>query len=217
MGLLNLIYHGLTKYAKSDKVPPHSTGYGSTRISKFEPNLMELCRSSRLFVAAMSIAADGTAPGQTLPTTSAQHIFYNNSPGKYLVPLRLGFYNCTATAGTAGQSLWAGVTPLPLATPITGNTTGCTVGSLRGATAGNVAFYTLAGTVPTMQANYVLLGGVETVAETTVGCGAAFDTQGMFIVPYGYALAAAVLSGAGNTPIFGVSCTFALLELDLEG
>ena len=216
MNLVNLTYQGLTKYARSDRLPFQGSGFGSLRMSKFEPDLLELCRSGRLYVASTSIATNGQASVQDVPTTTASFSLYNNSAGKYLTPLRMGAFNSGGTTG-AGFTLLAGVTPLPLATPAVANGTGHTVGSLRGGTVGNLVFLATAVTVPTMAANFVAVGGIETAADATVGCGAVFDVAGMFIVPYGYSLAAAVLSGAGTSPKYGISVVFALLELDLDG
>ncbi len=140
------------------------------------------------------------------PSTTAGALLSNNFPAsnpKFIVPLRI---SAALTGGTAaaGASIIAGVTPGPLATVLAAHGTGQTVGSTNGRTnpwAPNV-WYNAAQTVPTMAAQYLIVGGEETTADATVGQGfGPYDVAGMFVVPAGgFGLALGVLSGAGTSP-----------------
>ncbi len=137
-----------------------------------------------------------------LPTTTGPIILFNSSPAgqgaKVLVIKRVSACYASGTEGAAGFGLFGGVTPSVLATPLTANSTGCSVQATRGYGT-SVAFVGVAKAIATGTA-WQHLGGIVTLAATLTGNGYSAETASHpFVVPPLFAFSFGVLSDLGTT------------------
>lgn len=212
--------YGLFGKVSRGEVDLQATGYRSLRVAQVEPEYLELARAGRLFIAATSIATNGRAPVTDVPTTTANWCLFNPATNRnnHLAILEAGFWNSGGTTAV-GQTLIGGVTPLPLATAIAANATGHTVGNTRGANPSGGAvlpFLSVNVTVPSMAAQFGILGSMESTADATVGAGGVWKQGGKHLVPPGHGFAVDIISGAGTSPKLAIYILGAILEVDAE-
>src|SRR5262245_11424353 len=114
LGSLRVVIDAVTKWGKG-AADARATPFRSLAVAITEPDLFELSRSGRLFVASTTAVAGGRAPTVDLATTTANWLLFNpaDSP-RALTVVSLGYYLASGTADK-GSSLFAGVTAQKLA------------------------------------------------------------------------------------------------------
>ena len=191
------------------------TAYESVAVASVEPSGFELTRGGRRFIGGNQIIANGIAPVAAIPTTTATLALYNADPDKSLVIERLGFWLGSGTAA-AGATLFATVSAGPIASPPTAHATGYGTQNANGGTQASRAFWSAAVTLPGSPAWFQVLSSFQ-AAAANVGQGDIIaNLEGLIIVPPLRALGLAILSGAGTSPLYGVSCVHVEIEADLE-
>ena len=196
------------------------TGLESQAVAQVELPLWEASRSGRMFGGGCQIIANGIAPVSAIPTTTATLALFNAEPagGRSLVINRLGFALGSGTAA-AGATLFVSVSPGPLATAPTAMATGYAVQSLNGSSRASRALWATAQTFPSSPSNG-WMGVISTfqLAAANVGQGDGFaDLDGLIVVPPRYAMGIAILSGAGTSPLYAVSASWAEFEGQIAG
>lgn len=197
-----------------------STVLESLAVAIVEAENVECARAGRRFCGGTQIIANGIAPVAAIPTTTATLGLYNAEPagGRSLVIDRLGFYLGSGTAA-AGATLLAAVSTGQLATAVAANATGYGSQSMSGSGSQTRARWGTALTFPTSPiANaWIQILSTQQLAAANVGQGdGQVELKGAFIVPPGYCLGFAILSGAGTTPLYAITAQWTELELDLE-
>jgi hypothetical protein len=216
--LIELVIDRIRKSANVNKAQARGTLLGSLAIAQVEPPLAEIARSGRMFHGGTQIIANGIAPVAAIPTTAATLALCNTDAagGRSLIVDHLAVFlgSGTPAAGMTLLGAVAPVTALPAANAA--QPTGYGVAPSRGMTSASKAVWatalTLTGTpvwspiLSTLQAAAANVGQGDNVAEL----------RGSIIVPPGYVLALAILSGAGTTPLYGIGARWGEMELDLE-
>lgn len=180
-----------------------TTNLGSQRIAQLEAPGFEMSRSGRSFVGGLQLITSGIVPVVDLPTTTGPLVLFNAAnpganPPRYLVVKRISMGYASGTLAAFGSTLFAGVTPIVLATALVTNGTNCTIQATRG-TGASVAFIDVAKAIGAGTA-WVLLGGIAHGAATTMSIGYTVDVSAHpFIVPPGFALTVGTLGGLGTT------------------
>lgn len=197
------------------------TDHESVAIATVEDMKLELARAGRRFMGGNQIIANGIAPVTAIPTTTATLALYNDEEagGKSLVIDRLGYWLGSGTS-TAGATLLATVSVSTVASAPTTNATGYGSASCSGSGQVTRALWTTAVTLPatTTRANaWIQVTSTFQLAAANVGQGDGYaELGGALVVPPGYCLGVAILSGTGTSPLYGVSATWSELQLDLE-
>lgn len=215
--LMSGIVSRFTKQGNSNNgAPVRLTDVESLAVAQTEPPYLEMSRAGRRFHGGTQIIANGIAPVQAIPTTTATLALYNSDTAGAGLSLSLDWLNVFLGSGTpaAGLTLFATVakpTTVPSANP-----TGYGTSSLSGSARGPKAIWATALTIPA-GVNWAALSSTFQLAAANVGQGDnPLDLGGRMIVPPGFALCLALLSGAGTTPLYGVSAQWSEVELDLE-
>src|SRR5262245_5210592 len=128
---MGLVFKGeIDALVKIPKGPatPRLTGHRSLSAALVELDRQELCRTGRLYWAGTTTIANGIAPVQAVPTTTAGWALYNNNPvmsGRCFVIDRACSWLGSGTAA-AGATLLGAVTPQMVAdaNKVTANATG---------------------------------------------------------------------------------------------
>ena len=192
------------------------TGIESLAMALVEPPGFELSRVGRRFFGGTQIIANGIAPVAAIPTTTATLALFNGEEvgGKALAIEQLGFFLGSGTPA-AGATLLACVSPRKIVTAPTAMTTGYGVQSASGQ-GSSKALWTTALAIPTTAA-WFQVASTQQLAAVNVGQGDNVVTlDGKLVVPPGFALGLAILSGAGTTPLYGISCVHSEIECELE-
>lgn len=199
-----------------DGVPARLTEVQSLAVAQVEAPYLEMGRAGRRMHGGTQVIANGIAPVQAIPTTTATLALFNNDTNGQGLSLVIDWLNVFMVSGVpaAGLSIFAAIAR-PTTTP-TANVTGYGSSPLSGTSRGSKALWATALTLPagsnwsapssTLQSTTAALGGGDNFV----------DLGGRLIVPSGYALCIGLLSGAGTTPLYGVSAQWAEVELDLE-
>lgn len=184
----------------------------SLAVAQVEPPKFDMTRAGRRFLGGNQIIANGIAPVAAIPTTTATLALYNTNSERSLAIERIGFWLGSGTAA-AGATLLATVSTNPIASPPSAMATGYGIQSASGRESSKCLWatgVTLPGT-PT-PAWFQVLSTFQ-LAAANVGQGDdSVDLEGMIVVPPLRALGLAILSGAGTTPLYGVSCVFSEIE-----
>lgn len=194
--------------------PLRMTGIESLAVAQVEPSRFELSRAGKRFIGGNQIIANGIAPVSAIPTTTATLALYNADARKSLVIEQLGFWLGSGTPA-AGATLFGTVSTGPIASPPTAMTTGFGIQGASGIGASK-ALWATGVTLPGSPA-WVQLASTLQLAAVNVGQGdGVINLDGALVIPPLRALGLAILSGAGTTPLYGVSCIHAEIEADLE-
>jgi hypothetical protein len=186
---------------------------GGLYFSKLCPDYFALSRAGKVFTATHTIAT-AVAPLQVVPTTTAAFVVNNvhapaaGVPGKLVVPLFASVFLASGTAAL-GLSLWGQVGSTPLATQLTANDAGVTVGNAMDSGRTRISWVGLSKTVA---GAWTCLGGMDCAAATTPGVGLTIPLRGMFVVQPTYAFGLHVLAGAGTSAAFTFSVAWAEVE-----
>lgn len=190
------------------------TGNESLAVAQIEPARLDWSRAGYRFAGGLQVIASGIAPVQAIPTTTATLALYNPDREQSLVIERLGFFLGSGTAG-AGATLMVCVTE-QIAAPVTANAANYASRSLSGGTATPRALWGAAVTIPTNAAWIQAQSNFQTAAIAPGQGDSPVDFEGAIIIPPRCALGIAILSGAGTTPLYGVSGIWSELKLALE-
>jgi hypothetical protein len=191
------------------------TGLMSAAVAQVEVPYAELTRAGRRFIGGNNIIANGIAPVQAIPTTTATLVLWNgeSTGGKSYDIDVMGFWLGSGTAA-AGATLMATVTTAALAAPTAA--TGYTISSASGSAIASKARFATSQTIASGSA-WVQVASSFQLAAANVGQGdQPVYVDGRFKVPPQYALGIVILSGAGTTPLYGVSVGWNEVEADLE-
>lgn len=195
------------------------TGLESQAFAQVEPARFELARAGRRFHGGMQIIANGIAPVAAIPTTTGTLAFFNGEPagGKVYAIERLGFFLGSGTPA-AGATLFATVTTKAVATPPTVMATGYGVQNSSGSSPSSKGLWTTALALPGNPAPaWALITSTLQLAAANIGQGdQPQDLEGAWIVSPGFAIAFAILSGAGTTPLYGISMTHSEIDAETE-
>jgi hypothetical protein len=195
------------------------TALESVAVAQTEPARYEASRAGRRFMGGNQIIANGIAPVTAIPTTTATLALYNGEQagGKCYVLERLGFWLGSGTPA-AGATLLATVSTQPIVTAVTANATGYGSQSASGSSSGTKAMWGTAVTLPNSPVvAWMQICSTFQLAAANVGQGDMVqDLEGMLVVPPRCALGLAILSGAGTTPLYGISATWVEIDTDLE-
>ena len=195
------------------------TAVESLATAQVEPARFELTRSGRRYIGGNSIIANGIAPVAAIPTTTATLALFNGEPtgGRSYAIERINFWLGSGTAA-AGATLMVNPSTARLATAPTAMATGYAAQSASGSARASRALWATAQTFPAAPANS-WIGVVSTLQLAAANAGqgdGVVDLEGAIVIPPGYALGFAILSGAGTTPLYGISATWAEIEAELE-
>lgn len=206
---LDIVSRDFTRLAAGGMTTARATSFESLAIAQVEGPNSEAARAGRRFIGGNNIIANGIAPVSAIPTTTATLALYNSAPdgGRSLHIDRITFWLGSGTAA-AGATLFGTVSPAPIATAPTAMATGYTISSASGSTNSSYGIFTTAVTVPTTPAApaWIALSSSFQAAAANVGQGdGAVECAGGIIVPPRRALCLGILSGAGTSPLYGIS------------
>lgn len=191
----------------------------SLAIAQYEPLNAEQARAGLRFAGGNSIIANGIAPVQVIPTTTGTLALYNADPNKVLFIDSISFWLGSGTAA-AGATLFGAVSSAPIATAPT-MATGYAVSSLSGSAQRSSAVFGTAVTIPVSPyaPAWFAITSTQQAAAANVGQGDGYrEYNGGIAVPPLRALAFGVFSGAGTSPLYGISVSWTELAVnsDLE-
>jgi hypothetical protein len=185
---------------------------GGLFTAQLDPQLYTLARMGRIFHAVHTVAT-AVVPLQVVPSTTAALVVNNvdtSTPNRLVVPLFAGCWLASGTAGI-GVSLFGLSTSTALATQLSANTSGVTVGCSRG---GSDAPNSYVGLSKTVAGNWSFLGSVDVSAAAVPGTGTPMvPLHGLFVVRPTYAFGLHAVAGAGTTAAF----SFAVIWAEIPG
>lgn len=212
--LVNKVISRFAKVGVGQEEALRGTSLQSLAVAQVEHEWLERARGAHTFYGGCGVIANGIAPVQAIPTTTATLAIYNNEPdgGKALCIEELGAFLGSGTP-EAGATLLAAVSLGPIAAPSAASNY-ATVNSASGGKSSRVIWATAV--TLTTGTKWRAIGSYPQLAAATPGQGMGpFPVRGL-IVPPRYALGIAILSGTGSTPLFSVTAQWSELALDLE-
>lgn len=213
--LMGTLRKFLRQQLGNSPAPLRLTAFESAAIAQVEPALLELSRSGRRFVGGNNVIAEGIAPVAAIPTTTADLALYNASQSLSLVIERLGFWLGSGTAA-AGATLFGAVSTGRIATAPTAHATGHSAQNAAASSRASKALWSKNVTLPAGSAWFQLQSTFQAAAANAGQGESPLKLDGAIVIPPLHALGLAILSGAGTTPLYGVSAMWSELELDLE-
>jgi hypothetical protein len=187
--------------------------YGNLKVSMPLPPMVELALAGKTFTANTktgTFIAPATAP----LTTNAQHVLYNSSSGSvYLILMSAAIWLESGTRAI-GSSVFGAVTTAAESTAPSAYTNSAN-GAFGGHSNSGVGVYDAGVTLDAAPVWFALAAN-DTLADANESSGIVVDlfSRGI-IVPPGLLFAMSIRnSGAGTTPLFGASFTWAELALD---
>lgn len=189
----------------------------SVAVAQTEPFLGEITRSGRRFGGGNQIIANGIAPVSAIPTTTATLALYNGEAdgGRSYFVDSVSYWLGSGTPA-AGGTLFVGLSQSKIAAAVA-MATGYGVASQS---AGGLSSKATFGTAVTLTGTPAWIGAIPTqqLAAANVGQGQAADRllNGGILIKPGYALGFAILSGAGTSPLYGISATWTEIEVTPE-
>lgn len=186
---------------------------GSLAVGQYEPPKAELSAAGRRFAGGCQVIASGIAPVTAVPTTTATLALFNGEAdgGANLIVERVGFCLGSGTP-TAGATLFLCVTSTKVATVPTMAANYALQNMSDGARATRAL---LATAVTVATSAWFAAGSSFQLAAANVGQGGDYYVgDGEIVIPPGYAMGIAILSGTGTTPLYIVSTVHSELTLD---
>lgn len=187
---------------------------GSLKTAQYEPDRALLSAAGRRFYGGCQVIASGIAPVAAIPTTTATLFLWNGeaSGGASYVIEELNYALGSGTAA-AGAALMVCVTNIAQTAPSAASnyaTQSCSDGSRA-----SRAVWGTGVTVAT--GGWMIARSSFQLAAANVGQGSdPYTPNGALVIPPGYGLGIAILSGSGTTPLYSVSALWSELQLDLE-
>lgn len=212
--LVDLVTGRATKAGNSNQQAHRGTQYGSLAVGQFEPDWLELSRHGARFHGGCQVIANGIAPVAAIPTTTATLALFNNEAdgGKHYLMEELSFCLGSGTAA-AGAALFVGLTEAKITAP-----SAATGYDTYSASAGGKSTRAIWATAVTFAAGVAWrnVGSSMQLAAANVGQGERPYSLRGILVPPGYALGIAILSGTGTAPLYAVSAQWSELAIDAE-
>lgn len=216
-GFLMKLLTGRPQYSSNNEEQAlRGTVQGSLSVAQFEPACTEAARAGYRFVGGTQVIANGIAPVSAIPTTTATLALWNgeNATGRSYAIQRVHFGLGSGTAA-AGATLFLGISPAAVSAPSAASNY-----SSQSASAGGKTTRARWATAQTFASGCAWFAAASTfqlaAANVGQGDGNGYVSEGGIIVPPGYALGIAILSGSGTTPLYYVSAEWCELALDLE-
>lgn len=217
MNFSGLITRLMKQSTNMDGVPVRLSNYASLAVAQVESPYQESTRSGRRFHGGVQVLANGVAPVQAIPTTTAAVALFNSDTNNNGLALVVDWANIFLASGTsaAGATVLVAVGKPSSGTAPVASASNYSIGTLSGTAQGSKALFGI-GTVFATTPVWSAVASTSQVAGANVGQGDnCLDLGGRIVVPPGYMLGISILSGAGTTPLYGVSLQWAEHELDL--
>lgn len=189
----------------------------SLSTAQTEAPYFEMTRHGRRFHGGSNTGAAGLAPLGAIPTLTPSISLYNADTSGNGLSLSLDWLNIFLLSGVpaAGLTVWLSVfKPTPASLP-SASTAGYLTGATSGSAIGSKAIWN---TGPVAAANpgwSSVLSTLQPAAANIFQGDNPVDLGGRFAVPPGQALGIAITSGAGTTPLYGLSAAWSEIETDL--
>lgn len=206
-----------TKIAPGTETEVRFTTLESVAVAQMEPEYVEIGKRGSRYAGGCQVIASGIAPVAAIPTTTATLAIYNTDAdiGVCIVPDQLSFCLGSGTAA-AGATMWLCVTNgKVVAASIPAAVANYSSQALTKTGNVSVARWGAAVTIPAGSAWFQATTSLQ-LAAANVGQGDNVANLRGVIIPPGYAMGIAILSGAGTTPLYSVTAMWSELELDLE-
>lgn len=217
MNVLKVVISRIQRLGNNlDGSPLRGTPVGSLAVAQAEAPYVDMTRSGRRFHGGCQIIANGIAPVAAIPTVTATLGLYNNDNGSQGLSLLPDWLQLLLGSGTpaAGLTLYHAV--FKPTNPPSANATGYGSSPLSGTARGSKGIWATALTAPA-GINWSALFSTFQLAAANIGQGDnPIDLGGRIVIPPGYCWGFGILSGAGTTPLYGISSQWGEVELDLE-
>jgi hypothetical protein len=207
---IDTIVRRATRFLTGGASTIRATNMESVAVAQYEPFNADSTRAGLRFGGGNSIIANGIAPVAAIPTTTATLALYNADPNVTLYLDSLNFWLGSGTAA-AGATLFGCVSGNAIATAPTAMATGYAVSSLSGSSKRSNALFAAAVTIPTASYTpaWVALSSNFQAAAANVGQGDGYrELNGAIAIPPLRAFGIGILSGAGTSPLYGISLTW---------
>lgn len=187
---------------------------GSLKTAQFEPDRALVSAAGRRYYGGCQVIASGVAPVAAIPTTTATLFLWNGEAagGASYVIEEINYALGSGTAA-AGAALMVCVTNIAQTAPTAASnyaTQSCSDGSRA-----SRAVWGAGITVATSA--WKIAGSSFQLAAANVGQGPdPYRPNGALVIPPGYGLGIAILSGTGTSPLYSLSALWAEIDLDLE-
>jgi len=194
---------------------------GGLAVDQVAPPKAELGLARRRFGAVVGNGATFIAPVTAVPTTTATFMLYNGEPdgGRVLSIETVGHFLASGTADANGALI--GAVTLARQTTVPGAYASTVLSSLSGGPVDSKAVlanaHTITGGQPAwIPLPYVGANSIAADANTIGAAGGVANVDGEFNVPPGHGFAITLVAGAGSTPLYGFSVTWAELDAPLS-
>ncbi len=188
---------------------------GSLKTAQYEPPRALLSAAGRRYYGGCQVIASGIAPVTAIPTTAATLALFNGEAdgGASYVVERVGFWLGSGTP-TAGATLLLCVTSAKVATV----PTMASNYALQSMSDGSRASRAVLATAVTVATGgwFAAVSNQQLAAATPGQGGDYYIGEGEIVIPPGYAMGIAIMSGTGTTPLYAVSTVHSEINLDLE-
>jgi hypothetical protein len=197
-----------------------ATMFGSLAVAEVELSRTELARAGRYVIGGNQIIANGIGVSAAIPTTTPTLGLYNgNLQDSLLLDWVTGPWLGSGTAA-AGVTLLAGISTQTSAGTIpTANTTGwSSVVTSGSGTRRSAAWWNTGVTFIAASTSWFALTATQQLAAANVGQGSPSQIflNGGIVIPPGFNIGFAFLTGAGTTPLYGLSMAWGELQVDIE-
>lgn len=209
----------LAKSAQGARAVQRATTLGSMAVAQVELPRAEVARAGRYFFGGNQVIASGIAPVSAIPTTAISAGLYNAAQDGTMIVVDFiaGPWLGSGTAA-AGATLLCGISQAKAAGTLpTANLSNWSSRNANGAsTRVSVGLWDATATFVAAQTSWFSLGSNFQLAAANVGQGGpGLVIHGGILVPPGYEVGFAILSGAGTSPLYGLSMGWAELPLDI--
>jgi hypothetical protein len=204
-----------TKISAGTETDLRLTNLESLAVAQVEPEFTEIAKRGSRYAGGCQVIASGIAPVTAIPTTTATLALYNTDgdTGMTISVDQLSFCLGSGTP-TAGATLLVSVSNGKVATAPSA-ASNYSSQSLTKTGNVSVARWATGVTIPASSAWFQATTSLQ-LAAANVGQGDSVANLKGILIPPGYALGIAILSGTGTTPLYSVTAMWSELELDLE-
>lgn len=199
----------------AEGVPFRATNLSSLSVAQIEAPYLEATRSGRRMHGGLQLLSSGIAPVAAIPTTLSQLVLFNNDTNSNGLALCLDWLNMFLASGTPAAGATIMVTVARPVVPPTQNATNYASVALSGTANGSKALWAINLSMPTGTVWTALSSSLQPAAANLGQGDNPIDLGGRIVIPPGYGLGIAILSGAGTTPLYAVHAQWSEFELDL--
>ena len=187
---------------------------GSLKTAQYEPDRALLSAAGRRYYGGCQVIASGIAPVAAIPTTTATLFLWNGEAagGASYVIEELNYALGSGTAA-AGAALMVCVTNIAQSAPSAASNY-----ASQSCSDGSRATRAVWGTAITVATSaWKIASSSFQLAAANVGQGGdPYRPNGALVIPPGYGLGIAILSGTGTSPLYSLSALWSEVQLDLE-